>query len=74
MHRHRHITNIIILLGLEPFQKIGMGGKASNEIIKDLARPDHAQPYKTVQDFEQPYRTKEDSTVIQQHNPFKDLT
>ena len=29
---------------------------------------------KTIQDFAQPHKTKEDNTVIQQYNPLKDLT
>ena len=35
---------------------------------------DHTQPNKTIQDFAQPYRTKEDDTAVQQNNPLKDLS
>ena len=35
---------------------------------------DHSQPKKTIQDVAKTYRTKEDNTVIQQYNPYEDLT
>ena len=47
-------------------------GITEKKILKSLM--DHTQPKKTIQDVAQPYRTKEDNTVIQQYNPSNDLT
>ena len=35
---------------------------------------DHTQPKKNIQDVAQPYRTKEDNTVIQHCKPLKNKT